>query len=161
RCDAVRDALSGAVRRLGDRQRSGAPRQGGPDAPRRDRLRRHLTTGHRQGRMGRMERVAEITRRDIVCAGGMPGHLALPQASGKVPGVVILHERYGFVQHPRDVADRFAELGMAGLAVNGFHRCDYQDALAAGTKRYRFADPETVDIVSAAIEALAATGRVD
>jgi carboxymethylenebutenolidase len=108
-----------------------------------------------------MERVAEITRRDIVCAGGMPGHLALPQASGKVPGVVILHERYGFVQHPRDVADRFAELGMAGLAVNGFHRCDYQDALAAGTKRYRFADPETVDIVSAAIEALAATGRVD
>src|ERR1700726_3516768 len=91
----------------------------------------------------------------------MPGYLVLPKASGKVPGVVILHERYGFVQHPRNVAERFARLGMAGLAINAFFKCDFQEGLTDGTRRYYITDPESVEYLRAAIEALRETGRVD
>jgi len=38
-----------------------------------------------------------------------------------VPAVIILHERYGFVPHPRELAERFARLGMAGFAINCFY----------------------------------------
>lgn len=85
----------------------------------------------------------------------------MPAGSTQLPAVIILHERYGYVQHPRDVAERFAGLGMAGLAINGFFKCDYQDALAAGTKRYYMSDPESVEYVTAAIATLKETGRVD
>jgi carboxymethylenebutenolidase len=102
-----------------------------------------------------------VTTKDVTCANGMPGYLALPQGTAKVPAVIILHERYGFVQHPRDVAERFARLGMAGFAINGFFKCDFQSSLADGTKRYYMSDPESVDYMTAAVEALKATGRVD
>ena len=105
--------------------------------------------------------MSEFTTKAIACANGMPGYLALPTGTTKVPAVIILHERYGYVQHPRDVAERFAKLGMAGFAINGFFKCDFQDALAAGTKRYYMSDPESVDYVTAAIAALSETGRVD
>jgi carboxymethylenebutenolidase len=105
--------------------------------------------------------MAEISTQDIECLNGMPGYLALPNANGMVPGVVILHERYGFVRHPRDVAERFARLGMAGLAINAFFKCKFQEALADGTKRYYMSDPESVEYLAAAIQALRDTARVD
>ena len=74
--------------------------------------------------------MAQIKTQELTCRNGMPAYLALPEGAGKVPGVIILHERYGFVQHPHDVAERFAGLGMAGLAMNGFFKCDYQPSLA-------------------------------
>jgi carboxymethylenebutenolidase len=102
-----------------------------------------------------------FTTKSIACANGLPGYLALPDTPSRVPAVIILHERYGFVQHPRDVAERFASLGMAGFAINGFYKCDYQPALADGTKRYYMTDPDSVDYVTAAIAALKETSRVD
>ena len=105
--------------------------------------------------------MTDFTTKDITCANGMPGYLALPNGTAKVPGIIILHERYGFVQHPHDVAERFARLGMAGFAINGFFKCDYQPSLADGTKRYYMTDPESVDYMTSAVEALKATGRVD
>jgi carboxymethylenebutenolidase len=109
----------------------------------------------------RQETVSDFTTQDIECPGGMPGYLALPKGSDKRPGIVILHERYGFVRHPRHVAERFARLGMVGLAINGFYKCNFQDGLADGTKRYFMTDPESVDYMTAGVQALTATGRVD
>jgi carboxymethylenebutenolidase len=105
--------------------------------------------------------MAELAGKNVTCANGMPGYLALPSASGRVPGVVILHERYGFVHHPRNVAARFAHLGMAGLAINAFFKCSYQDSLADGSKRFYISDPESVDLIRTAIDLLRATNRVD
>jgi len=105
--------------------------------------------------------VSEVITKAVQCANGMPGHLALPSGSGKVPAVIILHERYGYVQHPRDVAERFAGLGMVGFAINGFFKCDFQPSLADGTKRYYMSDPECVEYVTSAIATLKDTGRVD
>jgi carboxymethylenebutenolidase len=104
---------------------------------------------------------AEFMAKAVECANGMPGYLALPQGTAKLPAVIILHERYGFVQHPRDVADRFARLGMAGFAINCFYKCDFQPSLADGTKRYYMTDPESIDYITSAIETLRRTSRVD
>jgi carboxymethylenebutenolidase len=75
--------------------------------------------------------------------------------------VIILHERYGFVQHPRDVAEHFAELGMIGLAINAFYQCDYQSALGDGSRFYYFTDEESVRIIEAALDSLDKLGRAD
>jgi carboxymethylenebutenolidase len=105
--------------------------------------------------------VSEIVTNHLTCRNGMPGYVAVPEGKKGIPGVIILHERYGYVQHPRDVAERFARLGLAGFAINAFFNCDYQDALAAGTKRFHFTDPQAVEYLRVAIATLTETAPVD
>jgi len=50
---------------------------------------------------------------------------------------------------------------MAGFAINGFFKCDFQDGLADGTKRYFMSDPESVEYMTAAIHALKAIPQID
>jgi carboxymethylenebutenolidase len=38
----------------------------------------------------------------------MQGYLARPKAPGTYPGLIVLHEAFGLVEHERDVARRFA-----------------------------------------------------
>ena len=45
-----------------------------------------------------------VTTRMITCAGGLPAFIAAPQTAEKVPVIVLLHERYGLVQHTKDLA---------------------------------------------------------
>ena len=104
--------------------------------------------------------MATFTSQGVECRNGMPGYMVLPNGSERVPGVIVLHERYGFVQHPRNVAERFARLGIAALAINAFFKCDFQDSLAKGTRRYYMSDPESVQYLRAAIEKLHETGQV-
>jgi carboxymethylenebutenolidase len=105
--------------------------------------------------------MADFVAEDTECSNGLPGYLAIPKGAGLVPAVIILHERYGFGQHQRDIAERFAKAGIAGFAINAFYKCDYQEECAAGTKRFRITDPESVEFVRAAIQRLKETGRVD
>ena len=48
------------------------------------------------------------------------GYLALPDASGPHPGVVVIHEADGLNDNIRDVSRRFADAGYAALAVDLF-----------------------------------------
>ena len=48
------------------------------------------------------------------------GYLATP-ASGSGPGVVVIQEWWGLVQHVKDVADRFAGDGFVALAPDLYH----------------------------------------
>ena len=50
-------------------------------------------------------------------ANGKPssGYLAAP-ASGRGPGVIVIQEWWGLVDHVKDVVDRFAAEGFAALA---------------------------------------------
>src|ERR1051325_6098748 len=62
-----------------------------------------------------------VKTRDIehnILKGG--GFLALPDAGGPHPGVVVIHEAYGLNDHIKDVAQRFANEGYAALAVDLF-----------------------------------------
>jgi carboxymethylenebutenolidase len=48
------------------------------------------------------------------------GYLAVPE-SGSGPGVIVVQEWWGLVDHVRDVADRFAAEGFVALAPDFFH----------------------------------------
>ena len=52
---------------------------------------------------------------DVDLADGARGYLAIP-ASGSGPGVVVLQEWWGLVDHVRDVCDRLAREGFVSLA---------------------------------------------
>ena len=90
----------------------------------------------------------------IECPGGMPAFLAHPEAAGRYPVVVLMHERYGLVQHAKDLARRCASDGFAVLAPNFFYRHPDQKALNAGNSRYDMSDPESVVLVKSALAAL-------
>ena len=48
------------------------------------------------------------------------GYLALPDAIGPHPGVVVIHEAYGLNENIKDITGRFADQGYAALAVDLF-----------------------------------------
>jgi len=52
--------------------------------------------------------------------GNTTGYLAVPK-SGNGPGVVVLQEWWGLVNHIKDVCDRFAEQGFVALAPDLYH----------------------------------------
>jgi carboxymethylenebutenolidase len=96
-----------------------------------------------------------ILGQDIACENGMPAFLAVPAGGGPFPTVILMHERYGLVQHTRDQAMRCARDGYAVLAPNFFFRHPDQAALNAGNARYDLSDPESVELIKAALAALA------
>ncbi len=52
--------------------------------------------------------------------GQTSGYLAIPE-SGNGPGVVVIQEYWGLVDHIKDVCDRFAAEGFVSLAPDLFH----------------------------------------
>src|SRR5215468_11986495 len=98
--------------------------------------------------------VSNITTQDITCDNGMPAFLAYPGGGGSFPTVILMHERYGLVQHTRDQAMRCARDGYAVLAPNFFFRHPDQAALNAGNSRYDLTDPESVELINVALATL-------
>src|SRR5271169_6615793 len=50
------------------------------------------------------------------------GYLARPSQSGNHPGIVVIHEAFGLVEHIRDIARRFANIGYDALAPDLYVR---------------------------------------
>jgi carboxymethylenebutenolidase len=50
------------------------------------------------------------------------GYLARPSAAGRHPGIVVIHEAFGLVEHIRDIARRFANIGYDALAPDLYAR---------------------------------------
>jgi len=97
----------------------------------------------------------------IQCPGGMPAFLARPDGAGRFPVVILMHERYGLVQHAKDLAERCARDGYVVLAPNFFYRHPDQKQLNAGDSRYDLTDPESVELLKAAVAAVERTGGAD
>src|SRR5262249_42722371 len=55
------------------------------------------------------------------------GYLAQPSQSGRYPGIVVIHEAFGLVEHIRDIARRFANIGYNALAPDLFHQSGSTD----------------------------------
>ena len=102
-----------------------------------------------------------IINKDLTLKGGMPAYLAAPDVKGKVPAIVLMHERYGMVQHTKDLADRFAREGYVCMAADCFYKHPDQVALHKGDARYDLSDPESVEYLSIAIDALADVPQAD
>jgi len=101
---------------------------------------------------------SRIRSEEIGCENGMPAFFARPDDSGRYPGVIVLHERYGLVQHTRDLAIRCAGDGFAVLAPNLFFNHPDQAALNAGEARCDIGDQEVVTLLRVAIAVLQKRG---
>jgi carboxymethylenebutenolidase len=91
-----------------------------------------------------------------VCANGMPAWITRPKAPGKYPVVVLMHERYGLVQHTLDLSQRCAIDGFLVVTPSFFFRHHDLPNLNKGEGRYDMTDPESVELIDAAF-ALAKT----
>jgi carboxymethylenebutenolidase len=108
--------------------------------------------------------VPAIVTRELHCVGGLPAFLAMPAelgAGGKIPAVVLMHERYGLVRHTCDLAARFARDGFVCMAPDFFHKHPDQAALHRGDVGYPIRDTEATGYLDAAIAELAKLPQVD
>ena len=93
---------------------------------------------------------------------GVPAFRALPWAKGKRPAVILLHERYGVVQHTKDLTVKLAEAGYVGLAPDLFHRfAGDKKALVRGDVRVEMRDSEVLQDLGEAVEYLKRLHVVD
>ncbi len=97
----------------------------------------------------------------IECPGGMPAFVARPSAAGRYPVVVLMHERYGLVQHTKDLAARCARDRLVVLAPDFFFKHPDQGALNVGNSRYDLSDPESVVLLKSALAALESNPTAD
>jgi carboxymethylenebutenolidase len=105
--------------------------------------------------------MSDITTKTIRCSGDLPAFLAVPTTDRPIPAIVLMHERYGLVQHTRDLAARFARDGYVCIAPDFFFKHPDQAALHRGDVGYDMTDPESVEYLNAATDALAALPQVD
>lgn len=90
------------------------------------------------------------------------GFLYLPPGSASAGAVVILHERYGLVQHTLDLARRLAQDGYVALAPDLFCRwAGDRDALSRGQARVILPDTEIAAVIDQALDFLKTHARVD
>ena len=93
--------------------------------------------------------------------GDCEGFLYLPRNAAPAGAVVILHERYGLVQHTLDLAQRLAQDGYAALAPDLFSRWKGdREALERGEARVILPDPEITAVIDAALDFVKTHPRV-
>jgi len=100
---------------------------------------------------------------DITIANGeerLRAYLAVP-ASGRGPGVVVVQEWWGLVDHIRDVCDRFAREGFVALAPDLYRGESAGDPDAASRLMMNLEIPRAVSDLAAAVTALLDHSAVD
>jgi carboxymethylenebutenolidase len=100
---------------------------------------------------GEVTDLSSLETRDVTFASDgfdMRGYLARPKAPGSYPGVLILHEAFGLVEHERDVARRFANQGFIVLAPNIYSRVgdlkNASDMIEVRAKMFGLSDAQLV-----------------
>jgi carboxymethylenebutenolidase len=68
------------------------------------------------------------------------GFLARPKDAGNYPGVIVIHEIWGLVDHIKDVSKRLASEGYVALAVDLFEGETASDLEAARSFREKFTE---------------------
>src|SRR5262249_49413850 len=105
--------------------------------------------------------VSDIATSTVCCRGELPAFLAVPSVTTKAAAVVLMHERYGLVQHTKDLATRSARDGCVCIAPDCLNKHPDQAALHRGDAGYDMTDPEAVSYLQAAIAELATLPQVD
>jgi carboxymethylenebutenolidase len=99
-------------------------------------------------------------KQSIKLPNGLEGELFLPETHQTKTAVIILHERYGLVQHTLDLAQKLANDGYVAFAPNLFSQWHGDQAeLKAGRARVVQPDAECTRVVGLAIDLLRADGR--
>ena len=106
--------------------------------------------------------MADIKTKSVTCESGLPAFVAVPNSlTVPAPAIVGMHERYGFVPHTQDLAERFAREGFVCVAPDCFFRHPDQDALHAGDARYDITDDEATEHLNSAVELLEGIDEVN
>lgn len=85
-------------------------------------------------------------------ANGMSCFVAVPDSGTPRPAVVLIHERYGIVEHQRRLAERLARDGYVACLPDLFHRYDGDtEALARGDGRCDMRDDEALEDLDATL----------
>jgi carboxymethylenebutenolidase len=105
--------------------------------------------------------MTEIRTQTIACSGGMPAFVAVPDGAAKAPAVIVVHERYGFVRHTRELAERFARDGFVAIAPDLYFKHPDQEALHRGDANYDVNDPDASTALGLTIDALRAIPQAD
>jgi len=86
------------------------------------------------------------------------GYLAVPSQPGRHPGIVVIHEAFGLVEHIRDIARRFANIGYNALAPDLYSRkggpSDPNDINTVFPVMFGKSDAEAVQDLEAAADRL-------
>jgi len=89
------------------------------------------------------------------------GAIALPEGSGKAPGLVLVQEWWGVNDHIRSLADRFAAAGFITLAPDLYHGQATKDPAEAARWMNALDGKQAMDDIAGAVAALAAHPRAN
>ncbi len=93
---------------------------------------------------------------------GVEGFLYLPSKLAKTGAVILLHERYGVVQHSQDLGRRLADEGYVALLPDLFAECDVdKELLKKGEVDARVTDDYAAGILGKCIDFLKSHELVD
>jgi carboxymethylenebutenolidase len=87
----------------------------------------------------------EIIVDNVTGANGIPTLMARPTTGSSLPCVIILHERYGLVQHTIDLAEKLAKSGYVVAAPDLFFDFPDQESLHKGSATARPSDTEVLN----------------
>jgi carboxymethylenebutenolidase len=89
-----------------------------------------------------------------ICDDGLPVLITLRRGAApkSLPVVLLLHERYGFVQHTRDLAIRHAKDGFICVAADYFFKHPDQEALRSGRSYCEIGDTECLAFMMTALD---------
>ncbi len=93
---------------------------------------------------------------------GGDAFLAKPGTPGPHPVMILMHERYGLVQHTKDLAVRFATEGHVALAPNLYFREPNQEELRRGeAPSPQVSDEQVTDDIGSCVEFLRGVREAD
>lgn len=81
-----------------------------------------------------------IIEKKVTTRSGVPVVLAVPKGNGPFPSMILMHERYGLVQHTIDIGKRLAKNGYLVAAPDLYFEHPDQEALHAGKVTVNAAD---------------------
>ena len=92
---------------------------------------------------------------------GTPAFVYRPAGTGVFPSVVLLHERYGFVEHTQTSARRIAAAGYVVVAPDLFSTHPDQAGLQAGTIQAKPADSDVLALLEDAVAIVSQIAAAD
>lgn len=109
-----------------------------------------------------LSRVAAESVHYTVDGVDIEAYVARPGAPGRYPGVIVIHEAFGPVEHIHDVARRFANVGYIAIAPNLYSRVgtpNPQDTQEVFQKMFGLQDAQIVRDLEGAAAYVRASGQ--
>jgi carboxymethylenebutenolidase len=105
----------------------------------------------------------EIKTTKVELGKGLTGVLALPEATGKRPGVIVIMEAFGLNDFVLDVVRLFAQEGYVALAPDIYHGAtyDYENFAPAIEHLSKLKDQEVMDEIGLSCDYLSRQKEVD